>query len=117
MFRKKDRPSVWDKFWDKFFTMFYEDDSLWWSSMRFSFIFTMLLSNLCVWLTWLVISICEGKMVDIPQSVLALYGIANGIGFGSKLRQKGKELSVGTVINEIKEDITNKENNNKEEEK
>lgn len=100
------------KFWDKFFTMFYEDDSEWWSSIRFGFIFMMLLSNLCVWLTWVAICAITGTMVSIPESVLGLYAIANGIGFGSKVRQKGKELNFSSIVDSFK----NKEEKEKEEE-
>ena len=108
-----DKPSLWNKFWDKFFTMFYEDDSKWWSSMRFGFIFMMLLSNLCVWLIWIVICSIKGEMVSIPESVLGLYAIANGIGFGSKVRQKGKEINLEDIVNTIK-DNTIKDSNKKD---
>lgn len=106
---KEKKPSIFRKFWSKFFTMFYEDDSEWWSSMRFGFIFMMLLSNLSVWLTWVTICAIKGDMVSIPESVLGLYAIANGIGFGTKVRQKGKELNAETIIDRIKQE--NKQGN------
>lgn len=108
------KPSLREKFWDKFFTMFYEDDSQWWSSVRFGFIFMMLLSNLCVWLTWVVICAIKGEMVSIPESVLGLYAIANGIGFGSKVRQKGKELNFSSIMDSIKNRENEEENPNEE---
>jgi hypothetical protein len=105
------------KFWDKFFTMFYEDDSEWWSSIRFGFIFMMILSNVCVWFTWVIISFVQWKLLAIPESVLGLYAIANGIGFGSKVRQKGKELSVVNIVDTVKGNINKSEEENNEEKK
>lgn len=109
-----DNPSLWQKFWNKFFTMFYEDDSEWWSSVRFGFIFMMLLSNLCVWWTWVAICAIKGEMVSIPESVLGLYAIANGIGFGSKVRQKGKELNFSSIVDSFKNKEEKEEENSSE---
>lgn len=103
-------PSLWQRFWSKFFTMFYEDETEWWSSMRFGFIFMMLISNLCVWLTWVAVCAIKGEILSIPESVIGLYTIANGIGFGSKVRQKGKELDASSITAELKND--NKETHN-----
>lgn len=110
-----DNPSLWQKFWSKFFTMFYEDDSEWWSSIRFGFIYMMLLSNFCVWLTWVTICVIKGEIVSIPESILGLYAIANGIGFGSKVRQKGKELNFSSIVDGFKNKEKTKEEENSNE--
>lgn len=84
----EEKLGFWKTLWTKFFTMFYEDETQWWSSMRFSFIVMMLISNLCFWGIWVAVSIIKQDLVSIPESVITIYILANGLGYGSKLTQK-----------------------------
>jgi len=65
-------------------------DSL--SSTRFSFLLCVIISNLSIFLVWSYMSILEGHMVDIPESVIILYCLANGIIYTGKLFQKNIEV-------------------------
>lgn len=89
-----DNKGFWNFFWSKFFTMFYEDDTKWWSSMRFSFVFMMLTSNVCFWFMWVIVCFIKQDLVSIPESVIVLYTLSNGIAYGSKLGQKSQELGI-----------------------
>jgi len=62
-----------------------------WSSVRFAFIMTVVLSNICFWGIWVGLSIYQNKILEIPQSVIVIYGISHGLSFGSKLVQKKME--------------------------
>lgn len=62
-----------------------------WSLQRFNSFVLVLISNLLVWGYWIIGSIFAGKMLDIPESVLILYGSANGIAGIFKVFQKKYE--------------------------
>lgn len=81
--------------WQKIWTILYEDKSKWISSTRFSFIFTMLLSNIIVWGLFLILSFIQCKFISVPESVIALYCVSNGIVWTGKIRQKKQENSDG----------------------
>jgi len=63
-----------------------------WSSTRFAFIFSVILANVIIFVTWAVLSIKEGVMSDIPEGVIWMYALATGITFGGKVIQKFKEM-------------------------
>ena len=54
------------------------------SAGRFGFLFSVILSNIAVWYTWIFICIWTRSMVDIPTGVWTAYGIANGVAFAGK---------------------------------
>jgi len=58
------------------------------SATRFSFVMCTFISNLTVFLVWAGLSVSQSKMVLIPESVIFLYCLANGITFTGKMVQK-----------------------------
>ena len=55
----------------------------------------VILSNFVIFGVWIGLSIYFGKLLEIPQSVIILYGIANGIFVTGKTFQnwiEGKEV-------------------------
>ncbi len=72
-----------------------------WSSVRFAFIFSVLLSNTVIFVSLLVLVISDTTFPDIPEGVLWLYALANGISFAGKITQKFKE----NTNNETKSDL------------
>lgn len=64
-------------------------DSL--SSTRFSFLLCVFMSNLSVFGIWGYMSFSMGVMAEIPESVIMLYCLANGITFTGKMVQKHME--------------------------
>lgn len=72
-----------------------------WSSTRFAFIFAVLISNIVIFITLTVLTIKGGAFPDIPEGILWLYALANGIAFTGKVSQKFKETS--TPIEEPKD--------------
>ena len=62
-----------------------------WSSTRFAFIFTVSISNISVFLSVLILTIKDGVIPDVPEGILWLYALANGISFTGKVAQKFKE--------------------------
>ena len=62
-----------------------------WSSNRVSFIFTMLISNIIVWGAILYLVIVNSEFPNIPDSIVVIYGLANGIASAAKLWQKREE--------------------------
>ena len=61
------------------------------SAMRFSFVLAVVISNFVVFGVWLGLSIANNEILSIPESVLVLYGLANGVAFGSKITQSNIE--------------------------
>ena len=49
------------------------------SSTRFAFLLSVLLSNFIIFGSWLGLSIYFGKLLEIPESVIILYGIEEAI--------------------------------------
>ena len=62
-----------------------------WSSVRFGFILCVIISNLCFWGVWTVLCIYDNTIQPIPESVIVLYSLANGISFAGKIFQKNTE--------------------------
>jgi len=66
-------------------------DATSWSATRFSFVTTVVMSNISVWSMFIYVTLKDGIMPDIAQGTLFLYALANGISFAGKVWQKGKE--------------------------
>jgi len=65
------------------------------SSTRFAFLLAVILSNFVIFGVWIGLSLYFGKLLEIPESVIILYGIANGISVTGKMFQnwvEGKEV-------------------------
>ena len=58
------------------------------SATRISFIMCTFISNMAVFLIWGGLCISQCKMAEIPESVIFLYCLANGITFTGKMVQK-----------------------------
>ena len=81
-----------DTLWKKLETMFIVNGGPGtWSSNRVAFIFTMVLSNIIMWGAILYLVIVNSAFPDIPNSIVMLYGLANGIASVSKVWQKREE--------------------------
>jgi len=90
--QKNPDTNISKSFWEKFQTMFIEDASDgFWSSNRVAFIFTMFLSNLVMWGSILYLVIANSAFPIIPQGVIFIYGIANGVASVAKVWQKREE--------------------------
>ena len=61
------------------------------SSTRFSLLVCMLLSNISIFSVWVYLCLSKGSLVDIPESVIVIYSVANGISITGKLVQKKLE--------------------------
>lgn len=59
-----------------------------WSSMRFAFILSVIISNNIIFGAWIGLSFMKHKLVEIPESVLVLYALANGISYAGKTTQR-----------------------------
>ena len=62
-----------------------------WSSIRFGFLLSVLLSNFIIFGVWSFLSITSMTMVPIDNSILVLYAISNGLHISGKLIQKPME--------------------------
>ena len=63
-----------------------------WSSTRFALLFTVLVSNLCIFSVWVFICIIKKEIVNIPTDIISLYSLANGITISGKIIQTRHEL-------------------------
>jgi hypothetical protein len=63
-----------------------------WSSIRFSFLLTSVVSTLAFWIVWIVLCSINNKMIEIPESVIVLYCVSHGISSVGKLVQKNQEV-------------------------
>ena len=63
------------------------------SSGRFAFLFSIILSNVVVWYTWLFVCIWTRSIVDIPSGVVMVYSAAQGLSFAGKGIQTFAERS------------------------
>jgi hypothetical protein len=59
-----------------------------WSTTRFSFLFTVLISNIVIFGVWAAVCYHTRQIVSIPSGVLSIYLAANGITATSKIVQK-----------------------------
>jgi hypothetical protein len=55
------------------------DTSNTYSSNRYAFLFTTIISNVIFWILWAAISVYLGKLAEVPTGVYVIYGLANGI--------------------------------------
>lgn len=58
------------------------------SAMRASFLLSAVVSNLFVFILWAVVSLKQGALANIPDNVIWLYALANGIAVTGKVVQK-----------------------------
>lgn len=86
-------------FWQRFQTMFIEDDDEFWSSNRFAYVFTMLVSNIIMWGCVLLLVIINKEFPEIPQGVIFIYGISNGVASIAKVWQKREERFMSQLEN------------------
>jgi hypothetical protein len=82
--------SFWEKLISKISSLF-KNGGPNWSSIRFAFIVSVMLSNFAFWGIWTGLSIYNGEIQKVPESVIVIYCMANGIAVGSKLAQKPME--------------------------
>ncbi len=78
-----------------------------WSSNRFTFVFTVIISNVTFWLLIFYLSIVLQKFPEIPDAIIYIYGMANGFAFGGKVVQKYSEVKQiisnnGVTIEKVK---------------
>ena len=71
-----------------FLSMLKESDGCPVSMTRFLSLFTIVLSNIAMWGTWLLICYFEGHIADIPDGVIYVYVAANGLTLTGKVAQK-----------------------------
>ena len=62
-----------------------------WSSTRFAFVFSVLTSNIVVFVSYAYLAFKNGQLPDVPEGTLWLFALANGIAFTGKVVQKNKE--------------------------
>lgn len=63
-----------------------------WSSVRFAFLLCVIFSNFSFWGIWSALSIYKGSMQTIPESLIVIYALANGISYVGKIGQKRMEI-------------------------
>ncbi len=89
-----------NSFWQRFQTTFIENSETGlWSSNRISYIFTMFLSNLIMWGCILYLVVLNSAFPSIPESVIAIYGISNGVASIAKVWQKREERFAAELEN------------------
>lgn len=81
-----------------------------WSSTRFSFIFSVVLSNVVLFTLIGYETISTGKVPDVPEGAIWIYALANGISFSGKVFQK-----LGELKNSKNGDSSNTENKTEDE--
>ena len=74
-----------------FLSMMKKNDNCPVSMTRFLSLFTIMMSNIAMWGTWLLICYLEGRMADIPDGVVYVYTAANGLTLTGKVAQKFAE--------------------------
>lgn len=90
--QKNDSTNITKSFWEKFQTMFIEDPADgFWSSNRVAFVFTMFISNIIMWGAILYLVIVNLAFPVIPESIIVIYGISNGVASVAKVWQKREE--------------------------
>jgi len=71
-----------------------------WSSMRAAFLLAVLISNFAIFGVWVSLSVRGGAVLPIPESVIFLYAISNGLSIGGKLIQKPLEKKKDSEVTE-----------------
>ena len=77
-----------------------------WSSTRFAFIFSVVISNVAIFSIFIYESIKNNQIADVPEGVLWIYALANGISFAGKVSQKFKEVKEEKNDKEVKRGVT-----------
>jgi hypothetical protein len=62
------------------------------SSQRFNLLISTLLSNISVFGIWVIMCFKKGDMIDVPEGVYWLYGIANGVAGTMMALKRGADL-------------------------
>lgn len=62
------------------------------SSVRFCLLFCFIISNTVIIVIWGCLSVYHGVLQTIPESVITLYCLANGISLTGKVVQKNIEV-------------------------
>lgn len=62
-----------------------------WSSKRFTYLFTVLISNFAFWIPFIIITCTTGNFPVVDMSIVYVYGMANGFAIGGKLIQRHEE--------------------------
>ena len=65
------------------------------SAGRLGFLFSIFISNVVLWSTWLGICIYKHEMVNIPEGVVMVYAAAQGLSFAGKAAQSFADKSKG----------------------
>lgn len=73
-----------------------------WSSNRFTFVFTVIVSNVVFWSLILYLSIANGSFPIIPDPIIYIYGMANGFAFTGKVAQRFSEVKERVSDNGVK---------------
>ena len=63
------------------------------SATRLSFLMCTFISNVAVFSVWVFLCVQGSKLVEIPESIIFLYCLANGITFTGKMIQKQIECA------------------------
>ena len=79
-----------------------------WSSTRFAFIFSVIISNVLIFGVIAYETILTGKVPDVPEGAIWIYALANGISFVGKVSQK-----IGELKNEKNNEPKNEDDNSK----
>lgn len=98
--QKNSNTNIINSFWDKFQTIF-EEDAIdhQWSANRVAYVFTMLISNLVLWGGVLYLVLHSYTFPEIPQGVIFIYGISNGVASIAKVWQKREERFASQLEN------------------
>lgn len=92
---------ILSEIWIKLQTALVEDpNDGYWSANRVAYILTMFISNFIVWAGILILIIVNMSFPDVPDGVIMIYGIANGVSSISKVFQKREERIVQKITNE-----------------
>lgn len=62
-----------------------------WSSKRFTYLFTVLVSNIAFWIPFVIITWVTGNFPSVDMEIVYIYGMANGFAIGGKLIQRHEE--------------------------
>ena len=113
--QKNTETNIIKTFWSKFQTMFVEsnEDNLW-SANRFSYVFTMFISNLVMWGAVLFLVINSLAFPEIPNGIIMIYGISNGVASIAKVWQKREERFVEEIGSTERQNSANNESEEKQ---
>jgi len=70
-----------------------------WSSARFTYVFTVSISNIFFWSLFLWLTIATGSFPIVSMELVYIYGMANGFAIGGKYLQKQQEVKESLGLN------------------